>query len=324
MSYARAAAPTTTAVRWPGYYRPMTQEQLVRIGFNVDDRPASLRRFLELLGPAYDALQSARSVRVDLTSAQFLGPAASVALVGLDLLAGLHGVTATFLPPAGPPALLGYLRFSGLEQRLFQGSPPDPAHPSSVTIPVARFTKPNIGIVVSPVVALVQRSLRIDEDGRLALEMCVNETMYNVHHHSGSRIGGVVAARYQSGATRHGLRRPVGEVRIAMLDHGDGIPTVVQRAHRELTDADAMTWATIAGNTTNPAGRNLGQGLSNLSMLTRSHGGSLFIFSGSIGATQQGDQRLSVTRLATAFPGTLVCCSLRIPQAQRDDGVRIG
>lgn len=273
-----------------------------KIDFNVEDSELALEQTLARLTPAYESLQRGEAIRVDLEHCRFLGPAATVLLMGLHESARARGIETEFIPPRGPASLSAYWAFSGLAHRLCGGELPEPNHPDCVTIPVATFSRVNLGLTY-PVIDLVCRFLDIDEDSVHALNTCIFETLHNIGDHANSHIGGVISARYHSGTK---------EVRVAVLDHGDTIPKIVRGAGVGVTDDEsALRWASEPGNTTR-GGRNLGQGLDTLSLLVAGCHGGLRIFSGHVGLFQNDNRPSRVRPLDAPMPGTLVSFSLRM------------
>ena len=285
-----------------------------RIDFNIEDSERSIEHLLSCLAPAYDEITRGGSFIVDLRSCQFLGPSAAVLLVGLKALAENNGATAHFVPPRGPPPLLGFCWFSGLEHRLFGGRPPDAGHQECVTVPVDVFRKVNLG-ATQAVFGLVRRFISIDEDSTHALEACIFETLHNIGDHSNSTIGGLMCARFQKG------RR---DVRVAVLDHGVTIPGSVRNAGiRAQDDAAAIKWASIQGHTTRRGGTNLGQGLDTIGLLVGACGGALQLFSGRAGLFKNGFAKRVVRATRAHLPGTLVSFRLRMREGQLDERCEI-
>lgn len=283
-----------------------------RIDFNVDDSELSIEQMLVRIRPAYEALAREEPSRINLTSCQYLGPPATVLLVGLARMAIQSGVSIDFIAPKGPEKLLAYCRFSGLDQELFGGCAPNASHPESVTIPVACFSTVNYGVTNS-VLALVSRFLDMDDDSQHALTTCVFETLNNIRDHAESPVGSILSARYQ---------RQRNRVHIAVLDHGMTIPRCVRAAGVPIeSDEKALRWASIAGNTSKPKGTNLGEGLDTLRLLVKNTHGSLNIFSGKVGLFQRGEGRPSVRRIRAELPGTLVSFYLGMRDAEVASGI---
>lgn len=116
----------------------MASESLgVRIDFNVNDTPSSIRAFLRRLAAVWSTESAAEPVVLDLSKCQYVGPDCVILTSStlLDLRAGAR--TARLVPPAHPRAL-AYCHHAGLLAIAEEGAPPK-MQPESGTMPLRRF-----------------------------------------------------------------------------------------------------------------------------------------------------------------------------------------
>lgn len=89
-----------------------------------------------------------------------------------------------------------------------------------------------------PVIELVRAHVKISEDMEEYLRSCINEVIQNIQDHAKSKIGGVLYARFMTASS---------EVRIAIVDRGDGIYTTLKRRYPDTTELTALDRVLGAG-----------------------------------------------------------------------------
>jgi hypothetical protein len=99
----------------------------VSIDFAVDDDMRAVVPFLERLGPLLGP-PTGLPWTIDLRKCSYLGPDAAVVLMALLVQARMAGREWKILLPEGPPALVGFCRFSGLTLEVTGRAPPYPEH----------------------------------------------------------------------------------------------------------------------------------------------------------------------------------------------------
>lgn len=193
--------------------------------------------------------------------------------------------------------------FSGLDHYLNKGERPRQDHPDSETLPLAQFYE-QIPSQIHAIVRMVRRHYRLSEDNEVYLGTCVSEVAQNIVDHADSRIGGVLCARYMSGSS---------QLRVAVVDHGVGIPNSLQRVRPGAKDVDLMREVFKGNLTSNPTGRNMGLGLSNLAGIVQNLRGDIVVLSRAISARRGvQSQEMIGEHLDFDFPGTAVFFRLNV------------
>lgn len=215
-----------------------------------------------------------------------------------------------YRPPTEPAQLLAFLKFSGLAHLMGHGPAPDTDHPQSETVPITAFREVTIQ-QADPVVRLVQRhSETLSDDAEERLRGAIREVMQNVLDHANSPIGGVLAARYI---------RSRSEIRAAIVDLGDTIPTVLARGGITDTSESLTNSLDHGGITTRSTPHNSGLGLYWLRQHVEAARGSLLLFTGGIVATcshSGAGFRTHVDASDVYFPGTGVFFTLKMDPAR--------
>jgi hypothetical protein len=270
---------------------------------DVNDRLRSMRYLIEHLSPLRK-LSAGQSAVVDLSKVHYLGPDGAVMIAGSILEARQRQVAVRLVMPSGPVPLVAFLEFSGFNHLLQQSSLPELDHPENVTVPLRQFrqsrhTDPD------PILHLIGRFEPISDDLRLSLEIAVNECVQNIEDHSRSDLGGLCCARFM---TRD------REIRVALVDWGEGIRTSLQRRYNDIQDdVDALQRVLYGGYSAKTRPNNLGRGIDNLrSVVTQALGGNLYLISGNASADFQGRRSPRYDRLQYGFQGTAVCFTLPV------------
>lgn len=267
---------------------------------NLNDTPASMRRFIKGMVPAFEA-GAGEEVVIDLRAVRYFGPDVCATLVALQRRCQSLRIPLQVRFPSSPPKLRAYIGFSGLAS-LFEGTPStSPEHPENETIPYEVFERVRIQ-QADAIVQLIERHqvLRSDDDD--ALRSAIREVMQNVEDHSKSPVGGVFAARYFS-AQR--------EVRVAIVDLGVGIPSTVPRAGGEPAAGAVRRTLLQGGVTSNTTGRNAGQGLYWLAAHANRMRGEVAIFSDDLECVLRNKQ-LDMRAVDPPFHGTAVFFTLAL------------
>jgi hypothetical protein len=278
-------------------------ETIVSVDFTVDDSKAALVPFLERLGPLVGP-SSPTPWRIDLSDCEYLGPDAAAILFALLAQARISNREWAILLPKGPPALVGFCRFSGLHHEIYGSGEPEKDHPASETVRLARFMKATWHRP-DPVVQLVRRHFDLNLESEDYLRTCMGEVLQNIEDHSWSPMGGVLCARYPS-ATR--------QVRVAVVDRGLGILTTLRKHYPTLTSPmEALERVVQGGYSARSLRRNAGVGLRNLATFATAQGGNLTLVSGpAVLEMTAANRRPRVERCAFDFRGTAVFFTLNV------------
>lgn len=133
----------------------------------------------------------------------------------------------------------------------------------------------------------------------------MNECIQNIEDHAHSAIGGLGCARYMKGSR---------EVRVALLDWGDGILKRLRVRYPDTRDeVHALQRVLFGGYTSKARPNNQGRGIDNLrSVTTEAFGGDLYIVSGRGAVDIKGGQPPRYVSLPHEFQGTAVCFTLPV------------
>jgi hypothetical protein len=278
-------------------------DRRVSIDFAVDDDMRAVVPFLERLGPLLGQ-PTAQPWTIDLRNCSYLGPDAAVVLMALLVQARMEGREWRILLPEGPPALVGFCRFSGLTWEATGRDPPDPDHPRNETLRLTRFMRASWNLQ-DPLIRLVQKHIPLSTDAEDHLRTCLGEVLQNIEDHSVSPIGGVLCARYL---------KEHRQVRIAVVDRGLGIrATLLPRYPHLMTDREALASVVKGGMTARTKARNAGRGLSNIATFAVARGGDLAIVSGhGLLRTYPGLAQPVAEDRAYDFQGTAVFFTLHV------------
>lgn len=271
----------------------------IEIDFQLDDKPESMLAFLNRLQPVFRENWS--EVRIDLRGCGYLGPDASAILFAIYRRSEQAGKSIQVQLPDHPKKAKAFCAFSGLSHVFEGGSLPDTSHPDCVTVPLREHHAARHDDV-DPVLRLIRAFVQLDEDRAIGLGIAFSEVLQNVDDHAKSSIGAVSCARF--------LRKP-GEVRIAIVDLGQGIATTLRRARPDIMDnKDALARVMEGGVSARSRINNAGQGLSNLKLCVTGPGGNLFIVTDDV-QTQVGPEAIPrILRLPFRFPGTAIFFTL--------------
>ena len=270
---------------------------------NINDTVNSLRFLADRLSPLRDCGNDS-PLTLDISRVKYLGPDGATMLCGSVLEARNRGIDIDVRWPEEPPALEAFINFSGLRHFLAAQALPDQQHPENVTVALRNFEQSRVNDS-DPILELIARFKSISEKLRESLEIAVNETVQNIADHSHSSIGGWGCARFMARD---------GEVRVSLMDWGDGILTTLRRRHPDTSsDRQALERVLFGGYSALSRRNNLGRGIDNLRMVvTKAMGGKLFILSGyaAVEAKANGEPRYS--DLEHGFRGTAVCFSMPV------------
>ena len=242
--------------------------------------------------------------RLDLRNVGYLGPDAAALTYAAWHRARLAGCKAEVLLPTAPPPLAAFCTFSGLNHTLAKGQRPAPDHPECETVPLAHFYQAQRTHALG-VTRLVKRHLpELSRDTSFYLETSLAEVTQNIEDHAASPLGGVLCARFMSGS---------GQVRVAVVDHGIGIPNAIRSVRPGITDVRAVEVALKGGTTSRPNTRNQGLGLQTLSQIVYNSRGDLLILSSRVQAVQRLDEATpTVSASSFDFPGTALFFRLNV------------
>lgn len=276
---------------------------MVSIEGNINDRLRSAQALIERLAPVRQSA-AGDHVAMDLTKLRYLGPDGVAMIAGTIIEARQRGVQVEVRPPDGPPPLLAFLAFSGFNHEVLGGAAAEVDHPDNVTVPLRRFVRSR-HTDPEPVVQLVSRFEPVSDDLRQSLEIAINECIQNIEDHANSPIGGLGCARFM--AQQH-------EIRVALVDWGDGILCSLRRNHPDTRDdLQALQRVLSGGYSAKTRPNNLGRGIDNLrSVVTDFFGGNLYIVSGNAAADLRGQRPPQYHTLSSGFRGTAVCFTLPV------------
>lgn len=276
----------------------------IRFEGNLDDHFGTVVHDLHRLG----VLDSGEPIRLDLERTRYLGPFAVAVFAAVIEHKKSGGVESTVLLPGSPPALAAYCGFSGFAALAGVGDRPDPDHPNNQTVPIRVFKDSAPWELGHSVSRLVRRHADITDDTDEYLATCVNEVANNVVDHSSSRFGGVLTARWIQS------RR---EVRVAIMDCGEGIFETLSKKHAEISDpSDAMRRVIQGGISAKSRENNMGLGIWNLCSAVRQLRGELSILSKTVFARIRPGHEDRIGLLDHRFPGTGVFMSLPTDTAE--------
>lgn len=277
------------------------------VDFNVNDSAESLAAFIDRIESVMLWLDSRTSLpppRIDMSACRYLGPDAAAVLGALQFEAKRTGRSLNVSLPSQPTALAGFCRFSGLCEALGVAALPEEHHPDNETIAL-RQCLGTPGIESERIIALIRRHEAIHEDEAEYLRQSFNEVVHNVVDHSKSPIGCAWTAKYFASKR---------EVRVAIVDRGEGILRTLQRTHPEFRSASGAIRATLQGHhSAKSRDSNMGLGLSNLRDIVSHREGTLSVLSDAGLVSFSASKGVSGRdRRGRPFAGTIVAFTLKL------------
>lgn len=264
----------------------------------LNDSFNAMRQFLLRLGPMAGRTSFSRW-ELDLSKCRYMGPDAAAVIAAIYLDAKGRGVDASVILPVEDKTR-AFCHLSGLEHVLGQGNSPDTNHPAYESVPI-RTLKQALYNDPIPVVSLIKRHMPLSQDSEDYLRICFSELTQNVEDHAKSPIGAVTVARYMT-------KKP--QVRIAVVDRGEGIFNTLRRAHPGITTvSEALQKVIQGGYSSMSRPNNLGLGLSNMAAIVKAQGGEFTLFTDNAAVTLTKG-RFDYSVGAWTFNGTAVFFSL--------------
>lgn len=257
------------------------------------------------LRPVTDAFETGVALPIiNAVKCRYLGPDAAALLASLACRASHEKRQLTVHLPQEPAQLTSFCEFVGLRHLLSGGDPPDPQHPLNETLPLTQ-TRGSPGLWTQPLVSLVKRHVEVGEEQEEYLRIGLQEVLQNVEDHARSQIGAMMCARYFDG---------LKQVRVAIVDAGDGVLRALRRTHPEIHDTKTALEKVLQGGFSSKSrDTNMGLGISNLALFVRLLEGSLVIVSGDAIAETRADRPVRVqTRPGMQLRGTGVFFSMRV------------
>jgi two-component sensor histidine kinase len=271
------------------------------IGFNVNDVPRSVCALMEQLHPVFES-RGAEPCRVDLSKCRYLGPDAATVVAALVRLRRSRGEPIEVILPTEPPELDAFCAYSGLKEVI--GGTPDLRSGrivESIVVPLRELHDARHDDV-EPIVRLIREHVEVSEELQLSLGIAFSEVIQNVEDHARSPVGAVTAARYMTG--RH-------EVRVAVVDMGEGIGTTLRRARPDIGDTRLALYRVLQGGYSSRSRKNnLGQGVNNLRISVTGRGGELFIVTEDAGVVVRAGREPKLFNMKRRFPGSGVFFTL--------------
>lgn len=286
-----------TAGWFPFFRSSPSKTDIVRleVDYNLDDMPGSVIALIKTMQPAF---QGDKPCQLDLRRCGYLGPYAGAIIVTTLLESRLRNRECSLVLPTDPPQLANFCRRSALEHFAGLGPMPEGTEPQPATIPMrvlqkARFSDPD------PIVELIRRHVRLDDEVEEYLRICINEIVQNVEDHAKSPVGAVAAARFIFSKN---------QIRIAIVDRGKGIGTTVRGKHPEISsNAQVLARVMEGGISAKSRPNNMGVGISNLcAIIQHQLKGRVFIVSEDSAVNRQPERQDHWTHLDHPFPGTAV------------------
>jgi hypothetical protein len=277
------------------------QKQTISIEGNINDSLSSVARLVACLSPLRETGEQS-DYCIDLSKLRYLGPDGAAMLAGSVLEARGRQIHVDVTWPTAPGPLRAFIRFSGMEHFLDGVSLPDLHDPLNVTIPLRPFRQSR-HTDAHPILELLARFGDVSEDLKTSLEIAVNETVQNIVDHASSPIGGLGCARYM---TAH------AELRVSIMDWGDGILTTLRRKYPDtVDDRHALERVLFGGFSALSRRNNLGRGIDNLRLVvTQALRGSVFILTGGAAVEVKGSNEPRYVDVHPPFRGTAVCFTL--------------
>ena len=280
----------------------------IAVDFNIDDTKASVTQLISRLGPLL-ADDPPEEWTIDMAGCHYLGPDAAVIIWSTVKLARSEGHSATVFLPTEPLQLHGFCRYSGLRHLILGEEAPDPDHPDNETIPIEEFeaatwNRPDA------IVKLISRHTELDRDTEDYLRNCVAEAAQNIEDHADSPIGGISCARYLQNRN---------EVRIALIDRGEGIWNTLKRQYPDIPNAATALQMVLKGDHSSKSREtNAGMGISLLASIVQHLKGRLLIISQNAIADTSGGNKPNVEVREWNFPGTCIFFTLPVAQTGQD------
>lgn len=272
-----------------------------RIDFNVNDRLSAVDAFVDRLR-TIEHCKAGDHYCVDLSRCEYLGPDAASILGVVFLNARRLGVDIKLIPPNGPQALRQFWNSSGLAHLIAHGTCLANEDPQSAVVPLSQYRTAGFNDA-DRIIRLVHRFTEMSSDNEEYLRICVNEVVQNVQDHSGSVIGCVMSARFM-------ISR--GEVRVAIVDHGVGICSSLQKRFPDTTPSLALKRVTQGHYSAMSRVNNMGLGISNLCGIIDALGGDIFILSEKAAAVKHSNRAWDIREHSFDFEGTGVFFTLPV------------
>lgn len=281
---------------FPLFRSPPKGEQVcLEVDYNLDDMPESM---LALVRTMQAAFRGDKPWQLDLRKCDSLGPYAGAIIVAALLESRSRNCACELLLPTNPAKLVNFCRRSALEYYAGLGPMPEGLDEQPETIPMSVLREVTFA-TPDPIVELIRRHVNVDEEVEESLRTCVNEVVQNVVDHAASPVDAVAAARYIRGKK---------QVRIAIVDRGDGIGTTVRRQHPEIpNNREAVARVMKGGISAKSRPNNMGVGVSNLCAIVQHQlKGRVFIMSQDTAVNRHFGKQDHWTHLEYPFPGTAV------------------
>jgi len=276
----------------------------IRIDFSLNDNRKDLLALLKRLQPIWD---SAEDIIFDLSDCRYIGPDAVAVLAAAYFQKRRDGLEVKIALPTGPRPLVAFTQFSGLQHLFGLGEIPDVTHPQCVTVPLRQLETARHNDT-EPIFQLIECHSDLDEDTKQIIGVALSEVLQNVQDHANSPIGAVTCARFLSGSN---------EIRIAVVDAGEGILRTLRRTYPLMQDtAEALRSVAAGGYSARSRPNNGGLGISNLCLVTSGKGGALTLVTDG-GYLEQRKQRRYAANLDLHFPGTGVFFTIKTTSSER-------
>jgi len=246
-------------------------------------------------------------VRLNLTRLEFIDPTGVVVLCNLiDYLRRVDvSVHVKIVKPYS--RCVEYLDDFGFFKHYGGDSLRPQASLRKTTVPIERVQSQRIfAYLDNQLMPWIADRVGLAQDSIAAVKTCFEEIFHNIDDHSGVQIGCAFAQFFPSNDHIH----------VAISDYGVGIPHVVRKQIRGISDDQALVKACEEGFTTKTNVRNRGAGLPTLiRYVTLRNQGNVLLASGrgELAATPEGGRTRIRARTARdgIYPGTLVKVILR-------------
>ena len=202
------------------------------------------------------------------------------------------------LLPGGPQELLGYCYWSGLTSLVSQGGIAASEYKPQYNVLPLKEVRTATFRDADPLIELIRREVSdLSSDWEEYLRICVNEVIQNIQDHARSEVGGILAARFMSAGA---------EVRVAIVDRGEGIRTTLARRFPDTTIHNCLRRVLQGEYSALSRENNAGLGLNHLKLILTHLQGELYLVSGESSAHMARNGVLVYNQLGFPLVGTAV------------------
>ncbi len=254
-------------------------------------------------GAIKDGSPSDRTIVFDFERVRFMAPLGVVVLANLIEWLRNHGANVEYQNANAANAAVSYLDDVGFFEHYWEApiSPFAQLRQTTFSFRALQCVDSNQWID-GQFFPWLKAKLNCRDAALYRMKTAIREIFNNIADHSEENVGCMHVQWFPN----------IDQVKIAISDFGIGMPAEVRKVMPDLTDTQALQWASKEGNSSK-GGKNKGAGLTYLiENVAKYHKGWLGLYSGKAGLTfNQVNLEGNPVPLWTVYPGTLINMILR-------------